>query len=1074
MLKITISLLFLMLAPGAWAGTLFSENWDGKPVGTLPYPWLLATSNSTTSATLWAFELGPARVLRFADDNGDTLNNTLYTSFAAQTQGTVTYQFDVMFPSIHAGYGMRITNGGVPTTGTNWLAAVKFEGDVPYATGALAGDISYQEYTSGTNAYTRTNPVATYAANTWYTVQIKADLDTKTYQIYFGPQGGTLNRITPSAGVPFIKTTAGGQASTAGGITVYSSNKLEPAGICYYDNITVSSNIEYPATIAEARDLPNGSKALIADKVVSAGTDQLKTPAFFYIQDATGGMRVRSSTVVRQGDKVTVFGTIQRASDNGVTVLRNGERELNATSVTVTYGPFAMPAAVEMTNRAIGGGPSTAMDPDGYPCQPGVWAASNGATSGYDQISETGPNNVGSLGVFSGTVVYADDANRFFYINDGSNVQDGAALADGSTPPPGVRVLAPPGVPLNGIVGKRARITGVVGSVSQAEVGSPAGPGGNYIRNVRVIRPTSEPFMDLNLNGYWDPGEPYVDTNANGAWDGLRIYGVPGSTATSGFDRYGTLIYKGAPFLPKGIYIYDLATSTLDTMVSQGFNTVIDFDALTTSDLPNIDARGLKTMPCLRDPASRPTWMAAKDSNAILGWYVHDEPEGQGVSVSQALTDYQWVKAQDPGHVAGCSHFLYNAFYDYSASEEFTFSDSYPVLSSTSSLMPIVDIMWAIHAAHGSLYYPGYQFIQLFQGGSQVLPTPQQVRAILYAAMAFNAKGFFYFSYQHPDNPLWPLDWAEVKTLNSELDLFKPFLVLPWTPVDATTSTDYVRIGGFRVGNSALIVTVNVTASTQTATFNLPGIPADTLTLPLEGGATQALTNHSFTYTYQPYQVRVLLWGNIPSYTLPTTFSTTGSFVKANRWNCVSLPADPADADPLVAFGALDVPNVSFQYWRSTVDGGGFQSYGNLFGWTGPLVRGTPYWFLQGASNTDLSFVGTNPTSDFQLTIPAHTSAPYWVMFGAPFPNAVLTDSIRLKNVSKRGDTWLTWADAYSQGNPSLRIVDSNAQGWSAATNSFVTVTPSLWPGVHQFDPWWGYWMLVYDPGELQIKFPKP
>ncbi len=36
------------------------------------------------------------------------------------------------------------------------------------------------------------------------------------------------------------------------------------------------------------------------------------------------------------------------------------------------------------------------------------------------KIDETGLNNVGKLCRVWGTVVYADDANRFFYIDDGS------------------------------------------------------------------------------------------------------------------------------------------------------------------------------------------------------------------------------------------------------------------------------------------------------------------------------------------------------------------------------------------------------------------------------------------------------------------------------------------------------------------------------------------------------------------------------------------------------------------------------------------------------------------------------
>lgn len=849
---------------GAWGGTLFSDDFEDSAVGSIPYLWRLNSTNSTTSAAVANGYAGnTTHVAGIHDTNTNTENNHLKATFEQRTCGTTTVQFDACLASIHAGIGIRITNGGTVTSGGNWGAAIKFEGDVPYAPGAEAGTISYQEYTSGENAYTPTSPVVRYSANTWYTVKIAANIDTKKYDIYFGPRGGTLSRITPSGGVPFIKTATGGQISSTGGMSFFTSQKVEGAGDLYIDNVIVTSTVEMPSTISQAKLLANGSAVALQNRVASAGTDQMTGP-FFYVQDETGGIRVRSSTAVRQGDMVSVYGTLRRAADNGTATLRNGEREINAISVSVTYGPYPMPKPVGLVNRVLGGAPFGPIDTDGYPCQPGVWAKSTGATSGYDQISEIGLNNIGRLCRLWGRVVYADDAHRFFYVDDGSGVHDGSVLADGTTPSPsGIRVLVPPGTPLVGIVGKFAVVTGISGSVAQSEAGSPKGPTGNYIRNIRVLRAACEPFVDFNLNGYWDPGETFLDTNASGGYDGIVISGVPSPNLKSGFDRYGTAIVNGRPFLIKGIYCYDVSGSTLDAMVAQGFNTVIDFDVLTPADLPAYNARGLKTMPCLRNPAQRPAWMAVKNDPAIIGWYTHDEPEGQGVSPEQAYADYLWVKAQDPYHFAGESHFLLNAFNDYKASDEFAISDCYPVTYPTASIIPIANILAYTKSYHGSVYYPAYQFVQLFGGAPQVLPTPAQVRAMTYLALAFHARGILYFSYQRLNDDWWQ-DWAEVKKLNAEMDMFRGFLTLPWYPLDCTTSTEEVRIGGIRVGNSALIITVNVNSWPATATFTLPGIPASSLSLPIEGG-TQPLTNRSFTYTYQPYQVRVLVWGDIPA-----------------------------------------------------------------------------------------------------------------------------------------------------------------------------------------------------------------
>lgn len=864
MLRLLVAALLLITLAfavpfAARASTVFSADFEGAAVGTIPSPWALNSTNTTTSAAVADGYAGnTTRVLGLHDTNSDTNNNHLRFTFPQFTAGICTLQFDACFASIHAGFGMRITNGGVVTSGGSWVAAVKFEGGVPYAPGGSVGTISYQEYQTGTNTYTATSPSVTYAAGTWYTVKIEANLDAKFYHIYFGPRGGSLTRITPPAGVPFIKGTNGTQTNTAGGASFFSSQKFEPAGDLYIDNVTVTSRMY---TIAEAKQLPLGSYLGLQDMVVTGGTDQMAGP-FFYVQDEASGIRVRTTANVRQGDKVSIYGTIQRASDSGVAALYNGEREINALTVTTTYGPFAMPKPVGITNRFIGGGPFGPIDSDGYFCQPGVWAKSTGATYGFDQISEMGLNNIGRLCRVWGKVVYADDANRFFYIDDGSGVRDGGALANGASSPAGLRVLVPAGVPLTAITGKYAMVTGIVGSVVESEAGSPQGSGGSFIRNVRVIRPTCEAFLDLNLNGFWDTGEPIVDTNANGGYDGIQIAGVPSANKRSGFDRYGTAILNGAPFLLKGIYIYSVDTPTLDEMVRQNFSAVMCFD-MNPGSLVDIGAHGLKTMPCLRSPEARPSWMAVQNDPTILGWYTHDEPEGQGVSAAQALTDYQWVKSQDPTHFAGESHFLLNGFNDYKAADDFAISDCYPLTDPSAGIIPIADILAYTKGVHGSCYYPAYQFVQLFGAAPQVLPTPTQVRAMTYLALAFQARGIMYFSYQRLNSQWWD-DWAEVKKMNDEMDTFRGFLTMPWVPLDASTSNEAVRIGGVRVGGSALIITVNVTPSAQTATFNLPGIGASSLSLPLESGASQTLTNRSFTGTYAPYQTRVFVWGSIP------------------------------------------------------------------------------------------------------------------------------------------------------------------------------------------------------------------
>lgn len=634
------------------------------------------------------------------------------------------------------------------------------------------------------------------------------------------------------------------------------------AAVCVLWNGAVGAPV--PGTVAYAKIAPSGTNITLADKIVTAGTDQMRSPAFFYIQENGVGIRVRSTIVVHQGDRVTVTGKVRRATDNGTVVHRNGEREIDATSVTFTYGPFAMPVPKAITNRQVGGGPTPQIDVDGFPCQPGVWASSNGTKQGWDQINEKGASNVGLYCKVKGRIVYADDDSGFFYIDDGSNVHDGANV-NGKPSPTGIRVLVPNGVPLKGIVGKSATVVGIVGAVAQSDAG-----GGDHIRNVRVVRATCEPFLDTNLNGFWDAGERFIDTNGNGAYDGIVISGVPAPKVASKFDRYGTLILHGAPFMPKSLYCYDVDDSTLASAKQQGFNAIQCFDNMTPKDLSRLTAAGLKTFPSLHNVAGRAAWMETKADPAIAGWYLNDEPEWHGEKPDMNLASYKWVYEQDGTHPVGNSHADINALGNYAASEDMCWIDRYPIGNTGGQwcIPTIATFDDAARAGHGSSpYYPIWQYVQMFKEEPNfTVPTVAEFRAMVYTGMSRYVKGYFYFCYQR-GGPDWQALWSEVKKINAEMEILRPFLTLPWTPLDVTSSDPiFVKAGGYRVGGSALLIVVNGDKdASRSATITLPGLPDDAaLTAPI-GGMGVKLSGRNFTHKFAPCEVRVLLWGNMPA-----------------------------------------------------------------------------------------------------------------------------------------------------------------------------------------------------------------
>lgn len=279
-------------------------------------------------------------------------------------------------------------------------------------------------------------------------------------------------------------------------------------------------------TVQEAKVTPLRNAVTLTDKVVTGvypyqrlgpGTDQW-TGNFFYIQDDSGGIRVRSTASVQAGDLVTITGTMNRTSDNAIYVKRNGEKEITASSVQVT-GTGTLPKLVGMTNGSTGGGAWRPgfLDADGFPSQPAVFKKFSGSTT----VSEDGLSNAGRMGYFWGAVVQNNTAGSAFVIDDGSQVVFRGAKVP-STPTDaqyGVYVLVyGHSNPITGIEGKFVRVTGVVGSISISNITPSTG-----IANLRIVRLWEEPFVDSNGNGLRDPGEPYTDLNGNGQYDGLIV-----------------------------------------------------------------------------------------------------------------------------------------------------------------------------------------------------------------------------------------------------------------------------------------------------------------------------------------------------------------------------------------------------------------------------------------------------------------------------------------------------------------------------------------------------------------------
>ncbi len=452
-----------------------------------------------------------ARCVKFHDPANSAANAQLWRSFPAQQSGIATAQFDVRFRQTNAGFLFRVGNSGSVSVASSYAAHLIFEGATPWSAGGGPGVISYQTE-RGTPVYV--NSGAKYEANKWYTVRVETDCTTKKFRIYFGLRGRPLKEITPYGGQPFITLPSTGEKVSSVEKLCFATASLstDPEGVFYIDNVRVEGPLAMPGVrsdCARIRTAGKGSQVRLDDAIVTAGTDQLGG-SFFYVQDeAAGGAGIRvrvSGVTVREGDRVSVLGVLQQASDNGITVRNNGEREILAWQTTVLSSGNATPPPVCVRCSDVGGGFCGDMEyidssSGSWPQLKGVWPYNNwgGGSSLFDPLANSYPPlfNVGTLVTVTGRVTkmcreYPTGHGGYdFYVDDGSLAHDGwfdtAAYGSESNHPRGVRVRMMSDIyPLPGygdITGAIASVTGIAGAISSSNLVSNTG-----IRNVGLVR----------------------------------------------------------------------------------------------------------------------------------------------------------------------------------------------------------------------------------------------------------------------------------------------------------------------------------------------------------------------------------------------------------------------------------------------------------------------------------------------------------------------------------------------------------------------------------------------------------
>jgi len=224
--------------------------------------------------------------------------------------------------------------------------------------------------------------------------------------------------------IDWYSINSGGGAMSGGGFVLNGSAGQSTAGqasgssILHYIGFWVPEHEGEPPpepvvvdSPAEAKLQPNGTLISISGKIASSAAGEFD--GFFYMQeeDRSSGIRVAVSLgdipgLIR-GSVVNVIGTM------GTTAA--GERQITGPMVVIASSTTP-PDPLAMINRSIGGG-DAGVPPLGQ----------------YGVSGSSGLNNIGLLVKTWGRVTYVDPAMGFFYMDDGSGLNDGFGY-------PGVRI----------------------------------------------------------------------------------------------------------------------------------------------------------------------------------------------------------------------------------------------------------------------------------------------------------------------------------------------------------------------------------------------------------------------------------------------------------------------------------------------------------------------------------------------------------------------------------------------------------------------------------------------------------
>ena len=358
----------------------------------------------------------------------------------------------------------------------------------------------------------------------------------------------------------------------------------------------------------------------------------------------------------------------------------------------------------------------------------------------------------------------------------------------------------------------------------------------------------------------------------------------------------GITLIDGVPFFPIGITAcnkkpwnrnsYDIACRDIK---AAGFNMTHTYrcergDTFYKEFMPAVKKHGLKLFISgpkganSKDiPAFLETVKREMDNPAIISWYVADDTSSYNTSEQIAeLTDY--LRAVDPSRITSQADGTIG-FRGFANMTNVFMPEIYPVRSKDKNVEPCVaQVITSMEYTQSVIRNEGnpntavWAMIQYFKGwGRQRFPTPEELRAMSFAAIITGAQGIVWYTYA-PGNHLknfgaasTPENWKVMSDVAQEINSLSPVLCERREPVQpvvkilsgpATDDKGQVSVHGLlkKHNGKTYWMTVNSARKAVKASFKITGVKGGRV---LKENRAVSLSNGILTDDFAPYAVHI-------------------------------------------------------------------------------------------------------------------------------------------------------------------------------------------------------------------------